>query len=325
MASMALPRFMTSFRYFHRMIPSGLDPARVVDYGDLERRRLPGRLEAQAPLSDGLVVRTPGDEHHVMTVLGEPSADHAPDGSRSVDDESHAGKAPTPVHARARPGGYDRRMHPDPRTVLDRLQAAHGPLDPPPRRDPLDELVLTILSQNTSDVNRDRAWHRLCARFSSWDAVADAPRAEVIEAIREGGLANQKAPRIQAILRAIREQRGDIDLGFLRRRTDASVDAFLQDLPGVGPKTAACVLAFSLGRPALPVDTHVHRLAHRLGLLEPNVNAAGAHEALRRLVSPADRLPLHVALIRHGRAVCRARRPACEDCVLASLCPRVGV
>jgi endonuclease-3 len=195
----------------------------------------------------------------------------------------------------------------------------------PKQLKPLDELVLTILSQNTSDTNRDRAWASLRARFPAWDEVADARTADVVESIRVGGLAETKAPRIQHVLRSIRERHGSIDLGFLRRRSDGDVREFLGSLPGVGPKTVACVMAFSLRRPILPVDTHVHRIAIRLGLVPPKMGAGPAHEALEVLVHPDDRLPLHVALITHGRRVCTALRPRCEGCVLSDFCPRVGV
>ena len=217
------------------------------------------------------------------------------------------------------------RREPGVREILRRLQRVHGPLTSPRRLDPLDELVLTILSQNTSDTNRDRAWIALRERFPTWEDVTDAPTRAVEDAIRPGGLARTKAPRIQAVLRAVCEARGRCDLRFLRRASDEEAKAFLGSLPGVGPKTVACVLAFSLGRPALPVDTHVHRVARRLGLIGPRVGAGPAHGALEALVRPPDRLPIHVALIRHGRTVCRAQRPRCEECVLSDLCPRVGV
>src|SRR5207237_871057 len=137
--------------------------------------------------------------------------------------------------------------------------------------------ILTVLSQNTSDVNRDRAYASLTARFGSWHEVLDVPAEEVADAIRPGGLANTKAPRIQAILRAIEEREGSVDLGFLHRMSDEEVRGYLQSLPGVGPKTAACVLAFSLERPALPVDTHVYRTAARVGAGEDE-RGAGARD-----------------------------------------------
>jgi endonuclease-3 len=181
--------------------------------------------------------------------------------------------------------------------------------------------VLTILSQNTSDVNRDRAWAGLRARFPTWDAVASARPGSVAAAIRVGGLANTKAPRIIAVLREIRSREGTFDLGWMREATDREVEEYLLSLPGVGPKTAACVLAFSLGRAALPVDTHVARVAVRLGFLSPRTSSASAHRILADLVPPALRVPMHVGLIRHGRGVCRAGRPRCEVCPLQELCP----
>ena len=220
----------------------------------------------------------------------------------------------------SRPGGGP----PDRRTVREihrRLARAHGPLDPPRRLDPLEELVLTILSQNTSDVNRDRAWVGLRARFPTWDAVASARPGSVAAAIRPGGLANTKAPRIIAVLREIRSREGSLDLGWMREATDEEVEQYLLSLPGVGPKTAACVLAFSLGRPALPVDTHVARVATRLGLLAPRTPSAAAHRILADLVPASLRVSMHVGLIRHGRGVCRAGRPRCEICPLQELCP----
>ena len=202
-----------------------------------------------------------------------------------------------------------------------RLRRAHGPLDPPRKRDPLEELVLTILSQNTSDVNRDRAFEAMRRRFPTWEEVADAPFATLRDTIRPGGLANTKAPRIQQVLREIRAREGELDLGWMRRAGDEEVEEYLVSLPGVGPKTAACVLAFSLGRPALPVDTHVYRVAGRLGLLPVRSTPDRAHRALKRLVAPAMRIPLHVGLIRHGRAICKAGVPRCDICPLADICP----
>ena len=207
------------------------------------------------------------------------------------------------------------------REIVGRLRREYGPLDPGRRLDPLEELVLTILSQNTSDVNSGRAYEAMRKRFPTWEAVASAGAAELADAIRPGGLANIKAPRILAVLREIRNREGRLDLGWLGSASDEEVETYLISLPGVGPKTAACVLAFSLGRPALPVDTHVHRVATRLGMLREGVSAARAHEELKALVSAEIRVETHVGLIRHGRATCRAGRPACERCPLADLCP----
>jgi endonuclease-3 len=205
--------------------------------------------------------------------------------------------------------------------MLRRLRARFGPLDPPIVRDPLEELILTVLSQNTSDTNRDRAFSALRARFPAWEDVAAARTSSIAAAIKPGGLSNVKAPRIKAILRKIRERQGSLDLSWMRDASDAEVAAYLSDLPGVGPKTVACVLAFSLQRPALPVDTHVHRVAERLGFYPRGTSAASAHVALAETVPPRKRVELHVGLIRLGRAICRAGRPRCEICPLRELCP----
>jgi endonuclease-3 len=194
-------------------------------------------------------------------------------------------------------------------------------LTPPRRWEPLEELILTILSQNTSDVNSDRAYAALRERFPTWEAAASARPAQVIAAIRPGGLANVKAPRILAVLREIRRRESGFDLSWMHRATDREVEEYLSSLPGVGPKTVACVLAFSLGRPALPVDTHVHRVATRLGIIPPGMPATKAHGALAEAVPPRLRVSMHVALIHHGRTLCKAGRPLCEDCPLRDLCP----
>jgi endonuclease-3 len=189
----------------------------------------------------------------------------------------------------------------------------------------LDELVLTILSQHTSDVNRDRAYADLRRRFATWDDVADAPTPAIAAAVRRGGLGPTKAARIKGVLRELR--RGGVALGdgALRGASPADTWQRLRALPGVGPKTAACVLLFSLGEPYFPVDTHVHRVAIRLGLVPQRAGAAQAQEILQRAV-PSDAVyDLHMQLIRHGRAICRAPRPLCEECPLLDLCPRIGV
>ena len=202
-----------------------------------------------------------------------------------------------------------------------RLARRFGPLDPPPEREPIEELVLTVLSQNTSDTNRDRAFAALRERFPTWESLAGARAARVADAIRPGGLANTKAPRLLHILREIREREGRLDLAWMHEAPDEEVRAYLTSLPGVGPKTAACVLAFSLGRPALPVDTHVHRVAGRLGYLPPGTTAAAAHALMDGLVPPKLRVSMHVGLIRLGREVCKPGRPRCEVCPLQDLCP----
>jgi endonuclease III len=207
------------------------------------------------------------------------------------------------------------------REIHRRLERAFGPLDPPRRLEPLEELVVTVLSQNTSDVNRDRAYSALRTRYPSWERLAAARERGVAQAIRPGGLANTKAPRILAILREIRAREGRLDLGWMRGASDEDVFEYLTSLPGVGPKTAACVLAFSLDRPALPVDTHVHRVATRLGFLPPGTPAGPAHRRMAEQVPPKLRVSMHVGLIRLGRAQCRAGIPRCEACPLRDLCP----
>jgi endonuclease-3 len=189
-----------------------------------------------------------------------------------------------------------------------------------PHHPPLDELVLTILSQHTSDVNSVRAFKTLRAALPTWEDVRDAPVAAVAAAIQSGGLAQVKAPRIQAVLRRIWEERGSFDLDFLLTAPLDQARAWLTGLPGVGPKTAACVLLFSCGRPALPVDTHVHRVARRLGLVPDRVSAEGAQHLLEAMVPPDDYYAFHLNLIRHGREVCKAPRPRCEVCVIRAWC-----
>lgn len=209
--------------------------------------------------------------------------------------------------------------------VLRRLTARYGPLVPKPRRDALSELVEVILSQHTSDTNAARAFAQLRRTFPTWAALLEAPVEQVVEAIRPAGLANVKAPRLQAVLRAVQAQHGRLSLDHLADWPLDEARAALLALPGVGPKSAACVLLFSLGLPALPVDTHVHRVATRLGLLPPRTNAARAHVLLEALVPPPERYACHVALITHGRQTCHARRPACAACPLADLCPSAQV
>jgi endonuclease III len=210
-----------------------------------------------------------------------------------------------------------RRLH----AIANRLERAFGPLEPPRATDPLAELVWTVLSQHTSDLNAERAFHALRAAYPTWEGVAAAPVGQVADTIRSGGLANTKAARIQAILREIAEREGGYDLGALRGLDDARAREYLTSLPGVGPKTAAVVMAFALGRDAIPVDTHVHRVSRRLGLIPPKASAERAHDILHDLVPDELKTSMHVGLIRLGREVCKASAPHCEDCPLADLCP----
>jgi endonuclease-3 len=185
---------------------------------------------------------------------------------------------------------------------------------------PLDELVSTILSQNTNDANRDRAFKALRRQFPTWEAVRDAAPGEVVAAIRPAGLANQKGPRIQAVLREITAQRGALDLEFLRQWPAEQVHDWLLSFKGVGPKTTAIVLLFSLGKPAFPVDTHIYRVTGRLGLRPAEMNVELAHEYLARLFLPETYGPAHLNLIRLGREVCQARKPNCPACPVQDLC-----
>lgn len=188
------------------------------------------------------------------------------------------------------------------------------------RLDPLSELILTILSQNTSDVNSWRAFERLRERFPTWEAVRDAPMEALQEAIRPAGLSAQKAPRIQRILRQITEEHSQLSLDFLADWSVEEAKAWLRRLDGVGPKTAAIVLLFSLDKPAFPVDTHVHRVGTRLGLIPEGMSAEKAHDWMEALIAPERYLPFHLLLIRHGREICRAQRPRCELCPVRRWC-----
>ena len=205
------------------------------------------------------------------------------------------------------------------RAIRDRLRVAYGKPELEPHRAPVDELVLTVLSQNTNDRNRDVAYGRLRERFGSWDEVRDAPQPEVEEAIRPGGLAPTKSKVIQNILRALD---GD-DLAWLESAPVEEGREYLCSLPGVGRKTAACVLLFSYGLPDVPVDTHVFRVGTRLGIFRPGASFEEAHDEMLRFADEA--YELHVSLIRHGRRTCTARNPACKECPLLSICPRIGL
>lgn len=201
-----------------------------------------------------------------------------------------------------------------------RLRASQGPFVPKPKLPVIDEIVATVLSQHTSDHNSERAFARLKAKFPAWEQVLAAPPDQIADAIRIGGMADTKARRIQQILAAIREREGSIDLARLYDLDDAAVEEYLTSLPGVGPKTAACVLAFAMGRAAFPVDTHVHRIATRLGWIAPGTSADNVYRTLTPLIPPDIRYDLHVAFIAHGRMVCKARNPLCDDCVLTEVC-----
>jgi endonuclease III len=229
-----------------------------------------------------------------------------------------------PVEVRSRPPRIPKRdsswRRPSRRRVLairDRLRELYGrPLNEP-HGHPIAELVRTVLSQNTNDRNRDVAYGRLRERFPSWEEVRDAPPEEVEAAIKPGGLSATKAPRIQEILVRLGDQP---DLDWLADAPREEALEFLTELPGVGRKTAACVLIFSFGRPEIPVDTHVHRVGGRLGLFRPGASFDEAHDEMLAVTPPEDAYELHVNLIRHGRAICRPR-PRCGECELRRMCP----
>ncbi len=206
------------------------------------------------------------------------------------------------------------------RQVLTRLLDAYGV---PTWRDPLppvDELVSTILSQNTNDVNRDRAFYSLKARFPNWESVRLAPEAEIIEAIRPAGLANQKGPRIKAVLNEIYAERGNLDLGFLADLPLEDARQWLLKFKGVGRKTAAIVLQFSLNRPAFPVDTHIYRITGQLGLRPEKFTLEQTHDLMEQLIDPADFYAGHLNLIRLGRETCHPGKPDCAHCPVSDLC-----
>ncbi len=220
--------------------------------------------------------------------------------------------------------------------ILRQLNRTYGRPSHARGGDPLDSLIGTVLSQNTTDANSHRAFERLKERFPRWDDVLAARPRRIAGAIRSGGLGEIKSRRIKQILREIERERGELNLSFLRRRPVPEARDYLTGLPGVGPKTAACVLLFSLGKPAFPVDTHVLRVSKRLGLLPPRTTMERAHEIFQAMLdssgpdtnqqwSARDMLAFHLGLVRHGREICSARRPRCGICPLSDLCPRVGV
>ena len=204
--------------------------------------------------------------------------------------------------------------------ILHLLQQEYGPLRWQLPQDPISMLVATVLSQNTSGANSKRAFRALTDNFGDWEAVAAASVDELAQSIRSGGLAEIKARRIKLLLGEIKRLRGCLDLSFLSQLPLSEAKSWLRQLPGVGPKTAGCVLLFSLGRPALPVDTHVFRVAKRLALID-KVSPEGAHELLEQLVPAEDIYQFHLHMVEHGQQVCKAQRPRCHLCVLHQGCP----
>jgi endonuclease-3 len=228
---------------------------------------------------------------------------------------------PGSVNARPRGDATDDATRDKALEIHRRMSAAYPVADELPRMEPVDELVCTILSQNTTDTARDRAYTSLREAHPDWEAVRDAPVSEIEDLIRVCGLANQKAPRIKRALQAATDASdGTLSLEFLREMEPGEARAWLTGIKGVGIKTASIVMLFALGMPAMPVDTHVHRLSRRLGLIPDNMSAAKAHLELEELLPVELYYPFHVELIRHGRAVCRARKPRCVECPLTDLC-----
>ena len=218
-----------------------------------------------------------------------------------------------------RPARAKNRVSPG--DVMALLGDEYGPFDREPRYDPASELVYTILSQHTSDVNSKRAFENLMKTFGSLDAIALADTVEIERAVRSAGLYRIKASRIKSVLNQVLDEVGSFDISFLREMQLDEAKAWLRKLDGIGPKTAAIILCFSLGMPAMPVDTHIHRVARRLGLIGPKVTAEQAHDILEPMVPPEDVFAFHLYLISHGRQVCKAIRPRCHGCVLAWGCP----
>lgn len=210
------------------------------------------------------------------------------------------------------------------KSVVRVLERFYGRRPPRLHGDPLDGLIGTVLSQHTSDTNSDKAFCSLKQAFPGWKACMCAQPIHVEQAIRQGGLARQKTRSIQAILRFLHKDLGRISLDFMRRWPLQKARDYLLSMPGVGPKTAACVLLFYFGKPALPVDTHVHRISRRLGLITDNINAEQAHPVLEAACPKSKVYAFHVLLIEHGRTVCRARNPQCDECPIARFCAYVS-
>lgn len=209
--------------------------------------------------------------------------------------------------------------------VISLLEKEYGKVKWKPRLEPLDELIYTVLSQNTSDINSERAFKRLNDTFKTWDELAEADESKIEKAIRGGGLFRIKSIRLKDILQGIKKDRDSLSLDFLKDMDMEEARAWLRKFPGVGPKTAACVLVFALGRPAFPVDTHVHRVTRRLGLAPFKSTPEQTASTLEKITPQKYIYQLHVHMVWHGRRVCRARRPEFGNCILEQICPKIGV
>ena len=208
-----------------------------------------------------------------------------------------------------------------PELVKVRLESVYGPIEWRPRMIAIDELIFTVLTQNTSDLNAERAYDTLRKSPPTWGQVIEAETERVAELIKHGGLSNQKSVRIQKILVEILKRIGHFDLEFLAAKPLEETREWFTSLPGVGPKTAAVVMAFSLRMPAFPVDTHIHRVSKRLGLIEAKTTADQAHPIMEEMIPEDDRYDMHVLLITHGRQICKARTAQCPRCPLNKECP----
>jgi endonuclease-3 len=204
--------------------------------------------------------------------------------------------------------------------IFDLLEEIYGHLEWRQSQSPMDELVSCILSQNTNDRNRDKAFDALKAQYASWQDVVDAPEDEIVDTVRPAGLANQKGPRIQNVLRYLKDEYGEYNIDFLADMPIEDAKKWLVSLEGVGPKTAAIVLCFGFNLPAFPVDTHVHRVGKRIGFLPEKISADHAHPVMEAIVPAEDYYAFHIYLIRHGRDTCNARQPHCERCPLTAHC-----
>lgn len=219
----------------------------------------------------------------------------------------------------------DKKYSVDPTEIAHRLREKYQQISPERGHSaslpPVDELILTLLSQSTTDINSWRGYQALLNRYTTWDALADAPLSEIIATIRCCGLAEQKAPRMKAILQRLRAEHGSITLDFLREKPTAEALDYLLSFTGVGRKTASCVLLFSLNKAVMPVDTHVLRVAKRLALIPEKCPADRAHDLLAAMMPESEYLSFHLNVIAHGRQICRARTPHCRQCPLADICP----
>ncbi len=208
-----------------------------------------------------------------------------------------------------------------PAETVQQLSAVYGEFQQTPRYNALDELIFTVLTQHTSDLNAERAFDQLRETIPSWEEVMVADQQSIANAIYHGGMSNQKSKRIKDILTAILDRHGELEIDFLREYELDEARAWLMALPGVGPKTAAVVMSFALGMPAFPVDTHIHRVSKRLGFIDAKTTADAAHSIMESIVQPELRFQLHMQLITHGRQICKARRPLCGECPIPAYCP----